>query len=172
MENVWKKSVASKLRMRFRLSDIYYLSKIRQCVEYTSKLVGANVKERERKKGREIVRMNSFIVCHGTLDKPKPNRMNKKASQTHCLVNDGAQNILPIFDSIVNLIYSKMRKLNFKLNYFEADFYLSTARPMFYLHTISLLACVGKSVESCVSRKIIAFGLLCFFVLSFHKLEM
>lgn len=108
---------------------------MRQCVENPSK-TKSNVKT--EKKGQEIVRMNSLSVMARWIHR-KPNHREKKAS--HSLFgNDGVQNISPIFYSIVNLIYSQMRKLNFKLNYLQADFYLSTARPMFYLHNFLTLA--------------------------------
>lgn len=118
--------------------------------------------------------MNSLIVCHCTLctepERNEPNQFNRKSHRAE-VGYDGVRKAPNVY-SIVNLICSKMRKLNFKLNYSESNFYLfdENTRDRLFVCSISILRlfslCKCKRQKNSEKRK---FNKLFGNVISYHR---
>lgn len=103
--------------------------------------------------------MNSLIVCHCTLCKTKrnePNLMEKVIALNHSAGPRWRVNAPNVY-SIVNLICNKMRKLNFKLNYFQAIFTFSKkmrtiaflfVRISLWIYSLEVQMLKGKKIRA------------------------
>lgn len=105
------------------------------CCEFVKVLKYISKSCRNAKRDGKSCEMNSLIVCHVAFEwNEKPNLMWKQrkksrviASRWFCVVQSGwrsgvwIKNLATVY-TIVNLICTKTRKLNFKLNYFQTIF--------------------------------------------------
>lgn len=124
MENVSKIQRDSKSSMSIAFPTQFHISvdNPSKCWN-TSKSKSKKCLNRKKRTGwREIVRNEFTYVCHATNEMNQFNEIESEVIQqqkdTQSLCAKMFQNVY----SIVNLIYNKMRKLNFKLNYFQPIF--------------------------------------------------